>query len=221
MVIWLAIMTIVFAASLTATAEFDSLPAMMRRGLFMLISAFSTTGFQNITSNQLVTAFSSGAFLVVALLMAVGGSAGSTTGGIKFARIGFIFKSIAATIKENIAPDSARVVVDYNHVGRRILTPETVKGATTIFVLYSVTYLIGAIAGIAHGYDAIQSIFESVAMASNGGLSAGLVSSGMPPTLEIFYIFEMWAGRLEFVTFLALIVQIVVSLDPRRWRRRS
>lgn len=219
MIIWLAIMTIVFAASLTATAEFDSLPAMMRRGLFMLISAFSTTGFQNITSNQLVTAFSSGAFLVVALLMAVGGSAGSTTGGIKFARIGFIFKSIAATIKENIAPDSARVVVDYNHVGRRVLTPETVKAATTIFVLYVVTYLIGAVVGIAHGYDAIQSIFESVAMASNGGLSAGLTSPGMPPTLEVFYIFEMWAGRLEFVTFLALIVQIIVSLNPRRWNR--
>ena len=95
--------------------------------------------------------------------------------------------------------------------------PDEVKAATTVFVLYTATYLIGALVGIAHGYDATQSIFESVAMTSNGGLSSGLAAPGMPVTLEIFYIFQMWAGRLEFVTLLALIVEIVVSLNPRRW----
>lgn len=215
--IWLVAMTLVFAASLTMSTEFSNLPAMLRRGLFTVISASSTTGFLNITSNQLTTALSSGAFLVVAMLMAVGGSAGSTSGGIKFNRIGIIAKSLVATIKEALSPDSARVVVSYNHVGRRVLLPDEVKAATTVFVLYTATYLIGALVGIAHGYDATQSIFESVAMTSNGGLSSGLAAPGMPVTLEIFYIFQMWAGRLEFVTLLALIVEIVVSLNPRRW----
>ena len=142
MVLWLAVMTCVLAASLSASPEFSSLPAMLRRGLFMVISAFSTTGFQNITTNELTTALSSGAFFVLAILMAVGGSGGSTSGGLKFSRMGIIMKSIIATIKEALAPDSARVVVSYNHVGRRILSPEVVKEAMTVFVLYVATYAV-------------------------------------------------------------------------------
>ena len=221
MFLWLAVMTCVFAASLSASGEFSDLPAMLRRGLFTVISAFSTTGFQNITTNQLTTALSSGAFLVVAVLMAVGGSGGSTSGGVKFSRMGVIMKSIVATIKEALAPDSARVVVDYYHVGRRILSPEVVKEAMTVFVLYVATYAVGALVGIAHGYEATQAIFESVTMASNGGVTSGISVSGMPATLEAFYIFQMWAGRLEFVTLLALLVEVVVSLDPRRLVHRS
>lgn len=221
MFLWLAVMTCVFAASLSVSLEFSDLPSMLRRGLFMVVSTFSTTGFQNITTNQLTTTLSSGAFLVLALLMAVGGGAGSTSGGMKFRRVGLIMKSLVSTIKESLAPDSARVVVAYNHVGRRIVSPEVVKEAMTVFVLYVITYVIGTLVGIAHGFEATQAIFESVAMASNGGVSTGLSAPGMPATLEIFYIFQMWAGRLEFVTLLALVVEIVVSLNPIRLVRRA
>lgn len=223
MVLWLAVMTCVLTASLSASLSFSDLPALLRRGLFMVISAFSTTGFQNITTNQLVTStvFTSGAFLTLAVIMAVGGGAGSTAGGIKFSRIGIIFKSIVSTVKEALAPDSARVVVSYYHVGRRILSPEVVKEAMTVFVLYVITYAVGALVGIAHGYEAPQAIFESVAMASNGGVITGLVTPGMPASLELFYIFQMWAGRLEFVTLLALLAEIVVSFNPKRRTLKS
>lgn len=216
MVVWLVVMTFVFAATLSASAAFSDVSAMLRRGLFMIVSAFSTTGFQNITTNQLTTVFTSGAFLVIALMMATGGSAGSTSGGIKLQRLGIIGKSIVVTIKEALAPDSARVVVGYNHVGRQLVSPEIVKEAMTVFVLFVITYVIGALAGIAHGYDASQALFESIAMTSNGGLTSGIATSGMPATLELVYIFQMWAGRLEFVTLLALVVELVVSIKPRR-----
>lgn len=216
MFMWLAVMTCVFTASLAATSEFSSLWSLMRRGLFTVISAFSTTGFQNVTTNQLTTSLSSGAFLVVAALMAVGGGSGSTSGGIKFSRVGIIAKSLVSTVKETLAPDSARVVVPYYHVGRRILSPDVVKEATTVFVLYVITYAVGAFMGIAHGYDATMAVYESAAMASNGGITSGISAPGMPVPLELFYTFEMWAGRLEFLALIALIVEIVVSLDPRR-----
>lgn len=221
MLIWLLVMTVVVAASLSASALFSDLPAIIRRGLFMVVSAFSTTGFQNVTTNQLTTVFSSGAFLALALIMAVGGSAGSTAGGVKLYRVGIIFKSIVATVKEAVSPSSARVVVSYNHLGRRVLSSDAVKEAMTVFVLFVITYSVGALVGIAHGYEASQAIMESVAMTSNGGVITGIVTPGMSPSLETFYIFQMWAGRLEFVTLLAVLAEIVASLAPRKREKRQ
>ncbi len=215
-VIYVTAMVVVFTASLSTSTLFADVPAMLRRGTFMAISAFTTTGFSVITVNQLVTVFTSGAFLAIALMMAVGGCAGSTAGGIKIYRVGIIAKSIVSTIKEAVSPDSARVVVTYNHIGRRVLSSVVVKEAMTIFILYVITYALGALVGIAHGYDAQKAIFESIAMTSNGGLITGLATPGMPITLELFYILQMWVGRLEFVTLLALAVQIVATIVPRR-----
>lgn len=221
MLIWLLVMTVVVAASLSASALFSDLPAIIRRGLFMVVSAFSTTGFQNVTTNQLATVFSSGAFLALALIAAVGGSAGSTAGGVKLHRVGIIFKSIVSTVKEAVSPSSARVVVSYNHLGRRVLSSDAVKEAMTVFVLFVITYSVGALVGIAHGYEASQAIMESVSMTSNGGIITGIVTPGMSPSLEAFYIFQMWAGRLEFVTLLAVLAEIIASLAPRKRRVRQ
>lgn len=221
MLIWLLVMTVVVAASLSASALFSDLPAMIRRGLFMVVSAFSTTGFQNVTTNQLTTVFSSGAFLALALIAAVGGSAGSTAGGVKLHRVGIIFKSIVSTVKEAVSPSSARVVVSYNHLGRRVLSSDAVKEAMTVFVLFVITYSVGALVGIAHGYEASQAIMESVSMTSNSGIITGIVTPGMSPSLEAFYIFQMWAGRLEFVTLLAVLAEIIASLAPRKRRVRQ
>lgn len=221
MLIWLLVMTVVVAASLSASALFSDLPAIIRRGLFMVVSAFSTTGFQNVTTNQLTTVFSSGAFLALALIAAVGGSAGSTAGGVKLHRVGIIFKSIVSTVKEAVSPSSARVVVSYNHLGRRVLSSDAVKETMTVFVLFVITYSVGALVGIAHGYEASQAIMESVSMTSNGGIITGIVTPGMSPSLEAFYIFQMWAGRLEFVTLLAVLAEIIASLAPRKRRGRQ
>lgn len=221
MLIWLLVMTVVVAASLSASALFSDLPAIIRRGLFMVVSALSTTGFQNVTTNQLTTVFSSGAFLALALIAAVGGSAGSTAGGVKLHRVGIIFKSIVSTVKEAVSPSSARVVVSYNHLGRRVLSSDAVKEAMTVFVLFVITYSVGALVGIAHGYEASQAIMESVSMTSNGGIITGIVTPGMSPSLEAFYIFQMWAGRLEFVTLLAVLAEIIASLAPRKRRVRQ
>ena len=214
MVLWLVVMAFVFTATLASWPLFSDMLAILRRGLFTIISVSTTTGFQVITTNQITTAFSNGAFLTLAFIMAVGGSSGSTAGGIKFSRMGIIFKSIVANVKEALAPDSARVVVSYSHLGRRTLTPNIVKEAMTVFILYVITYVIGALVGIAHGGEAIPAIFESVAMTSNGGIITSMAHPGMAPTLELFYILQMWAGRLEFVTLLALIVEVGASLVP-------
>lgn len=214
--LWLLIISVVMAATLSGTRLFSDLPIIERRGMFMIFAAFTTTGFQNITSEQLADEFSSGAFVLLAILMAVGACSGSTTGGVKIQRFGILAKSVVATLKEALAPDTAHVVTSYQHIGRHPVTPALVREAAAVLVLYGLTYIIGALAGIASGYEASQAIFESVAMASNGGITSGIVVPGMTWPLEVFYIFEMWAGRLEFVTLLALMIQIVVSVTPTK-----
>lgn len=216
--LWIGLMVVVFTASMAASNLFSDLPTLLRRGTFMIISSFTTTGFSVISVNQLLTVLTSGAFFSLALVMAVGGGTGSTAGGIKIYRVGIIAKSIVSTVKQAVAPNSARVVVSYNHMGRRILSPVVVKEAMTVFILYVITYVIGALIGIAHGYDATQAIFESVAMTSNGGIITGIAAPGMPVTLELFYILQMWAGRLEFITLLALFAQVIASVVPRKSR---
>lgn len=220
-VIWIVVATITLMFSLCASGAFSDMLTLLRRGVFMVVSAATTTGFQVVTNNQLTTVFSSGAFLVLAMIMAVGGSSGSTAGGMKLSRLGLIARSVVSTVKETLAPDTARVSVTYFHLGRQVLTTDAAKGAMTVSALFIITYLLGSLAGIAHGYDALSSIFESVAMASNGGLSSGIVTHGMPASLEVVYILEMWAGRLEFITLIALIVKIVVSLKPSKSGRRA
>ena len=214
-VLWLIGMVFVFAASLSASRLFSDLFTMEQRGIFMIFAAFTTTGFQNITSTQLSDALSSGSFFVLATLMAVGACSGSTTGGIKIKRLMILARSITIALKEALAPNSARVISSFQHIGRRPVTENLIREAMTVFLLYIITYGVGTFAGIAHGYDASQAIFESIAMGSNGGITSGIVVPGMAWDLEIFYIFEMWAGRLEFIALIALLIQIVVSLAPK------
>lgn len=218
-VLWMGIATIVLMLSLCVSGGFSDIMALLRRGVFMVVSASTTTGFQTVTNNQLTTVFSSGAFLVVAILMAVGGSSGSTAGGMKFSRLGLIAKSIVSTIKETLSPVTARVSVRYFHLGKKVLTTEVAKAALTVSALFVFTYLVGSLVGIAHGYDALDAIFEAISMASNGGLSSGIITRGMPPLLEGVYILEMWAGRLEFITLIALIVKVVVSIGSLAKRK--
>lgn len=215
-VIWIVTATVVFMASLAASDSFSGLPELLRRGVFMVISAMSTTGFSVITGNQMVTCLSSGALLILILLMAIGGSSGSTAGGMKLMRVGIVAKSLVSTVKETMAPENARVSVVYRHLGRHVLSTDLARSAMTVSTLFVLTYVLGALAGVACGYDAISAIFDSVSMASNGGLSAGVVSAGMPAPLELIYIVEMWAGRLEFVTLIALLAKLVMTAIPRR-----
>lgn len=214
--VWITIMTVIFAAAVCADETFSAAPILLRRGLFTVISSFSTTGFQVFTTEQLMQLMPSGALLVLAIMMLVGGCASSTAGGIKLSRIGLIAKSTLATFKRTLAPDSARIIVEYEHLGRRRLDDETVKEALMMFMFFVVVCGIGALAGVAYGSNAIEAIVDSVVVTCNGGISSGIANCDMPVGLEMVYLFQMWAGRLEFVTLGALLIEVVVTLIPRR-----
>ena len=146
---------------------------------------------QTISVNQMTTVVSSGALLIIVFCMAIGGSAGSTTGGIKVMRVGILAKELVAYIKDLLAPASARQVVTYYHVGRRPLSTDLVRANLAVFMLYGIMFLVTTIATVAYGYDAATSLFESVSMVSNIGMSSGIIQPGMPDMLKLLYIFDL------------------------------
>ena len=105
-------------------------------------------------------------------------------------------------------------------VHRRQLDSQLISASLVVTMLYVASYIIGAVLAVALGYDAIPAIFESIAATSNAGLTAGIVGVGMPASLKVVYFFQMWMGRLEFLTLLALIVAFLVSFTPKKRRRK-
>lgn len=89
-----------------------------------------------------------------------------------------------------------------------------IKDVMTVTMFYILVYMLGALAGIAMGYDAISSMSESIAMASNSGMTT-ITTVTMPLALKVIYMLEMWAGRLEIVTLVALALKIGASVLPR------
>jgi trk system potassium uptake protein TrkH len=156
--------------------------------------------------------------MAIIIGMAVGGSMSSTGGGFKALRVGVMWKSVVLAVKKALAPPSAAIVVRYRHLGERILKSDATSTMGVIFMLYFLTYVTGGIIGIAYGHAPAEAIFESVSATANSGLSIGITSATMPTGLKLVYMFEMWAGRLEFIAVLVLGAQIVLALKPKRLR---
>ncbi|MCL2529683.1 MAG: TrkH family potassium uptake protein [Coriobacteriia bacterium] len=219
--LWTIGMVVVFVAALAAGNFLTEYSGLLRRGIFTIISATTNTGFQVLTNTQITALLPSGALLLLVVSMAIGGSSASTAGGIKALRVGLVFKGIGLHVRRILQPRSAQVTSYYNHIGRHQLTPELLSAALIIAALYVISYVLGILVGIAYGYEALHATFESISAASNVGLSSGIVQVGMPVPLEIFYMLQMWFGRLEFITLLALFAGLFASLLPKRKPKTS
>lgn len=221
--VWVTLLAALMAFAL-AGSYFTTTGAVLRRGLFEVLSGSFNLGFSTLQGGQILFAMESGALFVIILSMTICGSSSSASGGIKALRIGIIARSVVQAVRKALAPDRALPRTFFFQKGRHRLTPELVSAAMIIFLLYMVTYAAGAIAGIAYGYEALPAIFDSVSAASNTGLSLGVAAPGMPNGLEIIYIFEMWLGRLEFIAILAMVVEMFAFTLPHkrsRWVRRK
>ena len=172
--------------------------SIFRKGFYQLISAHSGCGFTNLASGELAN-FSSLALLAVIFAMMIGGGVCSTTGGIKLMRLGIIFKSFFIEVKRWMMPFKSVAKDRFHHLQDLILSDKRIKEAYLLFTIFLFTYAAGAIVAIIFGYSPLPALFESVSATANVGLSVGITTPTMPTTLKLVYIFQMWAGRLEFI----------------------
>jgi len=180
--------------------------SLFRKGFFTIISAHTGTGFAVNNSVLYATDWGQLAPAAVVGAMALGGMASSTAGGFKAIRVGLSMKGLVRDIRKVLLPENALVVSTYHQRTRQILRDDTVRSATTIVLLFLLTYLGGAMVGLMTTDAAFtEALFESVSATANVGLSVGITSPDMPVLLELTYIAQMWAGRLEFMAIFAMV----------------
>lgn len=203
----LGALTVVVFAGLAIGGTQTTTAGLLRKGFFTLFSAHSGTGFAVTNGATYHSDWGVLAPAAIVTAMALGGMAGSTAGGIKAIRIGLTVKGAVQDVRRLLLPESAMVVASYHAGGgRRVLRDRTLRAATTLLLLYIVTYLAGAGVGLLYGrWEITETLFESVSAAANVGLSVGIVDPAMPNGLKLTYLLQMWLGRLEFSAAFALL----------------
>ncbi len=185
---------------------FDSI----RYSFFQTASIMTTTGY---TTEDFDT-WSDSARLLILMLMFIGGSTGSTGGGIKVARIYLLTIYSLSQILKSAEPRTVRMIRLNNEVVER----EILHNITAFFALYILVFVFSTFAISLTGLDMISSIAAVSASINNVGPGLGAVGasesySSLSNAAKIILSFDMWVGRLELFTVLSLFI-------PSFWRER-
>lgn len=195
----LVIFVLVFTVALmwgnsAANTNLDHIVA----GLVTVISAQTTTGF-SYADTQSLTAVQMGALMIA---MLIGGSVGSTAGGIKIYRTLIAAKMVAFLLRRG---SIAAHAVSAPMLGGRQLENDEIQRALVVVVLFVATIALSWLPFLAYGYDPLRSLFEVVSATCTVGLSAGITADTLPTPLKLVLCLDMWLGRLEIIGMLVVV----------------
>ncbi|MGM0508210.1 MAG: TrkH family potassium uptake protein [Fusobacteriota bacterium] len=194
-----------FIGYFTLGTVYTSVSDKLRRSLFEVISAISTTGFSlDVFSNWNQI----GVFAMI-LMMLIGGGTGSTAGGIKLYRIYLMIKSFWWELKMYFLPKNA-VVENYIWRGeeKTYIKIEYIRETANYIFIYMTTFFAGVLVYLAHGYDLLESMFEFASSLGTVGLSIGLTSPDAPAMILWTQTLGMILGRLEFLVIIFAVMKI-------------
>lgn len=179
-----------------------SFGSAFRQSFFSVISAFTTTGFFVSDYTQWPTFLS----IILFLLMFIGASSGSTSGGIKIFRHLIFLNNSFLELKRIIHPNA---VLPVKVNGKSISTGGVYKNITFI-VIYFLVFVVGAIILLATGIDFNTAIGASVATLSNVGTGIGSVGPGgsyvlFPLGTKWVLMLLMLLGRVELFSLITLL----------------
>ncbi len=182
----------------------------VREGVFQVVSALSTTGWQT----SAVGDWSDAAGLFLALgPMLVGGAAGATVGGVKLVRVCLLLLAVEWRIKKMLLPSRALVSFRFGarHLSMREMQRE-VADAGVFFFLYVALLAVAVLVvsqTVGPAFTLADVILECVSAQSTVGLSAGITGPEMSPLVEWTFIVQMWLGRLEIFPVIVLLQTLV------------
>lgn len=180
-----------------------------RHGLFQVLAIVTTTGFVTADFTNwtpFLTVFFFG-------LMFLGGSSGSTAGGIKVVRHLLIIKNGFLEFKRTLHK-SAIIPVRYNN---KSVSEHIVYNITGFFVLYMLLFIIGALGLGFLGLDFESAVGGAASSLGNVGPALGDLNpivnfSTLPKFGKWWCGFLMLLGRLELFT-------VLIILTPFFWKR--
>lgn len=194
------IATLVIAVGLYAKS-WASPEKSFRDALFQVVTIITTTGYS--TADYLLWPALLG--LILFLLMFIGSSAGSTSGGVKVVRILLLFKNSFTELKRTIHP-SAVINVKYNS---KSVHPNIMTKVMAFFVLFMIIFTIGSIVMSFFTEDISTSCSAVITCMSNVGPGFGSVGPAysfahLNDFAKMFLALLMLIGRLEVFTVLVL-----------------
>ncbi|MGR8930876.1 MAG: TrkH family potassium uptake protein [Gammaproteobacteria bacterium] len=175
----------------------------LKTAIIMALSAQTTTGFAN---TDVATLNDASKFSLM-LSMIIGGSIGSTAGGIKIFRLLVMLRLLQFVITRTALPPHA--VLERRLSGDKLETDEIEK-VLLLILIFAGTVLCSWLPFLLMGYAPLDALFEIVSACSTTGLSAGITRTALEPGLKIVLMLDMLLGRVEFIAFL-------VFLYPRTW----
>lgn len=201
--------TLLITATLYASDYRGSLALALREAFFQ--SASLTTGTAFTSADW--SAWPPFAVAILVLLMALGGCAGSTSGGIKMVRVYLLARHVGQNLLSMVHPRAVTPLV----LGGRIL-PERMRVAVlSFFFFYVGTLTAGTLLIALHGIPMAESFGSVFACVNITGTFTGAVGSvqfyaDLPATAKLTLTGFMLLGRLELLT-------VLVVLSPAFWRR--
>lgn len=180
-----------------------------RDSLFQVVSILTTTGY--VTTNYLL--WPTGLWMLLFLLFFVGGSAGSTGGGVKVVRILVLIKNSLLEFRRLIHPQ-AIIPVRLNH---KPVPQKIVFVVISFFLFYIATFAIGVVVMTTIGLDFESAVGASASAIGNVGPSIGSLGpvdnyADIPDIGKWFLSFLMLLGRLEIFT-------VLIVFSPAFWRK--
>lgn len=175
-------------------------------GVFQAVSIATTTGFT--TENFALWPSALPVLLIFSSF--IGGSAGSTAGGIKVIRWLLVYKQGAREVARLVHP-SAEIPVK---LGATAVQPRVVDAVWGFFSVYIVVFGAMLLAMMATGLDQVTAFSAVAATLNNLGPGLGDVTSGfmtLSDPAKWIAVVGMLLGRLEIFTLLVLIT-------PTFWR---
>lgn len=173
----------------------------LRQSLFHVVSLVTTTGYVS-SDYENWAPFSRMIFFV---LLFIGGCAGSTGGGIKFARHYLLLRNSLLELKRLVHP-RAIIPVRFNE---KAVSQEIIFNVQAFFIFYILLFVLGAIVLSLIGLDFLTSAGATATCLGNVGPGMGVVGpvsnfSGLPDLSKWILSFLMLIGRLELFTVLII-----------------
>ena len=195
------IFSLLFFINIISRDEYQINLITLRHSIFTAVSLLTTTGFSTEDFNDW-PAFSN---MLVFVLFFIGGSAGSTTGGMKIIRTIVISRYLLCEVRRLLHPKGIFNI----KLGEKIIDDDVVKATLGFYLFYLLIFIFTAIILSMTGLDFVTALTASAAAIGNIGPGLGAIG----PTYDWGHLtdfakwltsFCMLLGRLEIFTVIVL-----------------